>query len=392
AADAEASEQARRQQMQALPRLLSMAAGGASHLTTQDLTEACEFIDELACSSEAYDLWRAHTATGGARAELSSWVRHMLRIAQNEWAESGHKHVLAIHDHISLRAEGESPATLRATLVLNEQGAPLSSPMQQLSLEAGWLSSCGQSQTRVPAPREALLHQLDWLQHQAADLPLFHMFEGGNPALWRDLASREQQWMTQVPAITRVFMEDGPTTVQGLAKTLPHHPTADPDYLFALADVAGGPASERALWVAASPVNISSRWHEPLAPEMVSACQVDLNTGKAVKTVVGVHPAQCLSREKLAAWLVVKAESREAMRHGAAAWALLSSHEGQAALQHKAMVATQIGMAAWQMHRSPLAQRGREVAAAILGRNTLQTALAPAALFKLFTLKEMLSA
>src|SRR5690606_22220995 len=105
AADAQASEQARRQQMQALPRLLSMAAGGASHLTTPGLTEACEFIDELACSSEAYDLWRAHTATGGARAELASWVRRMLRIAPNEWAESGHKHVLAIHDHISLRAE-----------------------------------------------------------------------------------------------------------------------------------------------------------------------------------------------------------------------------------------------------------------------------------------------
>lgn len=391
AADAEAGAQKRSQQLQALPRLLSMAAGGAAHVTSGDLAEACEFIDELACSSEAYDLWRAHTATGGDRAPLESWVRHMLRIAQNEWAESGHKHVLAVHDQIALRAEGESPAQLRASLVLSEQGTPLSSPMQQLSMTAGWLSSCGASQPQVPTARATLTHQLDWLHHNAGELPLFHMFEGGNPALWRELASRDLQWMAQVPAITRVFMDDGPTTVQGLAKTLPHHPVADPDYLFALADVAGAAASDRALWLASAPVTIASRGHDPLPLHMVSVRLVDRASGRVVKRIIGLHPALDLAPEKLAAWLVVKAESREAMRHGAAAWALLSSHEGQAALQHKALVAAQIGMAAWQLHRSPLAQRGRDVAATILGKNALVPATAPAALLKLFTLKEMLS-
>ncbi len=316
----------------------------------------------------------------------------MLRVAQNERAATDQKHVLAVYDQIPLRSTGEMPAHLRLTFLLNEQGAPLSSPMQQLSLPAGWLSSCGTTRPTVPSARAALAHQLDWLSHEAADLPLMHLFEGGNPALWRELAAGELQWMAQVPAITRVFVEDGPTTVQGLAKTLAHHPVADPDYLFALGEVAGGPSGDRALWVATAPVTIAARGHEALPLHMVSARLVDVSTGKEVKRIIGLHPGLDISPQKLAGWLVTKAESRDAVRHAAGAWTLLSSQEGQAALQHKALVAAQTGLAAWQLHKSPLALRGREVATAILGKNRLMANTVPAALLKLFTLKEMLSA
>lgn len=391
AADAEAVDASRRQQMQALPRLLSMAGGGAAHLTADDLREGVDYIDELACASEAYDLWRGLTSAEGRQAAQESWMRHMLRVVQNAISDSGHKHVLAVHDQAVLRTPGEPRAQMRATLVLDEQGGPLASTMQQLSLPEGWLSSCGAVQPQAPAARDAMLHQLDWLDEQAADLPIVHLFEGGNPALWRELAGRDLSWLSQVPAITRVHMEDGATTVQALAKTLPHQPVADPDYLFSLSELAGGPAAERALWVASAPILIASRGHEPLPLQMVSARLVDRASGARVKHLVGLHPASALSAEKLAAWLVVKAESRDAMRHAAAAWALLAAREGQRDVQYKALVSAQIGLAAWQLQKSPLADRARQLAAAMLGKQRLAPSAAPAAALKLFALKEMMA-
>lgn len=391
-ADSDAAADARRQQLQALPRLLSVAGGPAAQLTTDDLRTACGFIDELGCASEAYDLWRAHTS-GDAQKPLSleSSMRHMLRTVQNAWSESGHKHLLALHDQIALRAPGESPGQLRATLILDGQGTPLASPMQQLTLQAGWLSSCGISQPQAPSVRSALLQQFDWLHRQAADLPVVHLFAGGNPALWRELAEGEGHWLSHVPAITRVHMEDGGTTVQALAKTLPHHPVADPDYLFGLAEVAGGPSAERALWVAATTVNIASRGHQALQLGMVSARLVDRSSGKAIRSIIGLHPVLDIPAEKLAAWLVMKAESREALRHVAGAWALLSAPDARAGLQHKALVAAQAGMAAWQLRVSPLADHGRHVAAGMLGRKSMSPAMAVGGLFKLFALKEMMA-
>lgn len=381
----------RRQHMQALPRLLSMAAGAGDRLTVEDLREGCEFIDDLTCTSEAYDLWRSLTA-GTERAELDAWVRLMLRVAQNAWSESGHSRLLAVHDQVALRANGDSPAQLRATVMLDQHGVPLSTPLQQLTLPTGWLSSCGETLAQAPGARTAMLHQIDWLQQQAADLPVLHLLEGGGPALWRDLAERQLQWMAQVPAITRVHLEDGATTVQALAKTLAHHPVADPDYLFAFTEVQGGPAAEHSLWAASTPVTIVSRGSEPLALQMISVRLLDRASGKVLRTVIGLHPSLDVPVEKLAAWLVVKAESRDALRHAASAWALLSAEAGHSALQHKALASVQVGLAAWQLRKSPLAERGRQVASAMLGKKALQTAAAAPGLLKLFALKEMMGA
>lgn len=387
----DAAADARRQQLQALPRLLSMTGGAASQLTTDDLRAASEFIDELACTSEAFDLWRAHASRDSKAFSLEAAVRHALRVVQNQWSDSGQQHLLAVHDDMALRVAGETPVQMRATLVLDALGTPLSSPMQQLVLPAGWLSSCGVSQPQPPSARAALLHQLDWLGQQAADLPIVHLIAGGSPTLWRELAEGEQQWLAHVPAITRIHMEDGGTSVQALAKTLPHHPVADPDYLFALSEVAGGPSVERALWVAATPVSIATRGQAPLELGMISARVVDRASGKVLRNIIGLHPSLDMSAEKLAAWLVIKAESREALRHVATAWSLLSGN-GNADVQHKALVSAQAGMAAWQLRLNPLAERGRQVAGSMLGRKSVAPATATAGLFKLFALKEMMSA
>lgn len=394
AVDPVGSADARRQQMQALPRLLSMAAGAADQLKYEDLRDGCAFIDDLACASEAYNAWRGYTEADAdaAKAWLQSSLRHMLRIIQNEWAESGHKHLLAVHGTASLHAAGESPAKLWAALVLNEQGVPLSSPMQQLALPTAWLSSCGAVLPQDPAARHALRRQLDWLHHEAVDLPLIHLLEGGGPVLWRELTEMENapRWLAQVPAITRIHMEDGATTVQALAKTLAHHPVPDPDYLFALAEVAGSNAASRALWAATATVSIASRGKAPLQLQLVSARLVDRESGKRVRSMIGLHPGLEVSPDKLAAWLVLKAESREALRHIAAIWALLAAQNQHAPLQQKALVAAQAGLAAWQLRASPLAEEGRKVAAAMLGKQGLAPAAASGGLLKLFALKEMM--
>ncbi|MFT0851134.1 flagellar biosynthesis protein FlhF [Achromobacter sp. F4_2707] len=392
AADTAAQEDARRQRMLALPRLLSMTAGGAAHLSADDLRAGCEYIDELSCVSEAYDLWRSLVSSNNQGSAPDSWVQHMLRLVQNTWSESGQKHLLAVHDQVALRASGAPTAQLRATLMLDEQGAALASTLQQLSLPEGWLSSCGAAQTDAPPARLALQRQFDWQADHAADLPVVHLFEGGNPALWRELSGRSQPWLAQVPAITRIYMEDGSTTVQALAKNMPHQPVADPGYLFTLAELGNAPASECALWAASATVHIASRGHEPLPLQMVSALLVDRTTGKRLKQVIGLHPGLDFSIEKLATWLVIKAESRDAMRHAASAWGLLESRDGQPEPRHKALVAAQLGLAAWQLQKSPLAQQGRELAATMLGRKRLLPSAAATATLKLFALKEMLEA
>lgn len=386
-----ADEEKRRKQLESLPRLLSMTGSAAARLSIEDLHGGCEYIDELTSASEAYDVWRALVSGSRPQSEPEAWIRHMLRIVQNAWNESGQKHLLAVHEQAALRVPGEPPAQLRTTLVLNEQGGALSSVLQQLALPEGWLSSCGAVQSQAPALREALLRQFDWLADHAADLPLVHLFEGGNPALWRELAGRQVAWLAQVPAITRVSMEDGATSVQALAKTLPHQPVADPDYLFTLSELAGVSAAECSLWVASAPVRIASRGHEPLPLQMVSVRLIDKSSGKPVRQLIGLHPGIALSVEKLAAWLVVKAESRETMRHAASAWALLPAGEDTLALRQKALVSAQIGLAAWQLQKSPLAESGRRLAAAMLGRKHLPATSASAATLKLFALKEMLS-
>lgn len=381
----------RRQQMQVLPRLLSMVPGDAGRLGPEDLQAGCAFIDDLDCASEAYDLWRSLTTGEAGGASVDAWVRQLLRVVQNESAGSDFKHLLAVHDHVALRAPGESPAQLRATLVLDPHGAPLASPMQQLALPAGWLSSCGQTRPDIPSARAALTHQFDWLAHEAADLPFIHLFEGGNAGQWADLAQTPLQWLAQVPAITRVHQEDGATTAQALARTLAHQPVADPEYLYALSEVGGGPVAGRTLWAATATVEILARGREPLTLQMVSARLVDRESGKEIKRIVGLHPGLEMSPGRLAAWLVLKTESRDAMRHAASAWALLSAQPDTGALQHKALVAAQAGLAAWQLRQSPAAGRGRQVAAAMLGKKSLATAAAAPGLLKLFALKEMMS-
>src|SRR5690606_32108854 len=194
------------------------------------------------CASEAYALWRQNGRDEAPAHSTEPGPQHMVRVARNAWTETGQAHMLAVHDQTSLRAGGEPAAHLRATLLLDAHGGSLTSPLHQLTLPSGWLSSRGVSRAGAPAAGRALLGQMEWLAAGGPDLPLVHLFEGGNAALWSELAQRPLQWMAQVPAITRIYMEDGSTTVQADSKMLNQRLVVQPLYASALTDVAGRPA------------------------------------------------------------------------------------------------------------------------------------------------------
>lgn len=381
-----------RKRMLALPRLLSMTAGGAAHLSEEDLRRGCAYIEELDSVAEAYAAWRGYVSQQAGEGKKPASAEGMLRGVRNAWAARSNEVMLAMHDHTSLRASGEPGAQIRATLVLDQRGTAIASTMQQLALTQGWLSSCGQASPKAPSSRDALLLQVQWLAEHAGELPLVHLFEGGNASLWRELVEGKQAWMALVPAITRVDFDDGATTVQALAKTLAHQPVTDPIYLSAFSAIAGVSAEETALWFASTPVTVAARGREPLKLNMVSALVLDRCSGKRLKQIIGLHHGLESSLEKLAAWLVIKSEGREAVRHAARSWQLMQERDAGHSILDQASLVAQVGLAAWELQKHPAAKEGRALAASMMGRKQLATNAAAAATLKLFALKEMLGA
>src|SRR3546814_4282820 len=86
---------------------------------------------------------------------LDGYVRHMIRVAQNELADSGRR-VLAVHDQAAVATQSGGRGYLRAALLIDDGGQALTTPMQQLSFADGWLSSCGATAQHAPSAGDAL--------------------------------------------------------------------------------------------------------------------------------------------------------------------------------------------------------------------------------------------
>src|SRR3546814_18002884 len=80
---------------------------------------------------------------------LDGYVRHMIRVAQNELADSGRR-VLAVHDQAAVATQSGGRGYLRAALLIDDGGQALTTPMQQLSFADRWLSSCGATDQHAP--------------------------------------------------------------------------------------------------------------------------------------------------------------------------------------------------------------------------------------------------
>ncbi|MBB5213403.1 flagellar biosynthesis protein FlhF [Parapusillimonas granuli] len=383
-----ATAEARRKHL--LPRLLSMAGEMGSELSMDDMQSACAYIDDCAAVSEAYDLWRGHTSGHPDPAPLDSYVRHMARVAQNEMSEGGIPLLLALHDQISLPPFDGERAQLRATLFFGDKGQALATPMQQLASGQGWLSSTGDSAQSAPSSADALLHQVEWLATEHAGLPVLHVFDGGNQPLWRRVDSLGAPWLAACAPTTRVEVDATGTTVGAVAKTLRHTLIVDDAKLPRLAEIAGVPGGNVALWAAAETVQLAARQNPDLSAQLVSLRIVDRTTGAVIKSLLGLGNAPAAGEfETLARALLLKSEGKQAMRFGARIWQVLPRRGGAQAEQKKALVAMQSGLAAWQLKQSPDAALARNVGGGLIAKPGLPGLSAPQALYKLFALKEL---
>jgi flagellar biosynthesis protein FlhF len=264
--------------------------------------------------------------------------------------------------------------------------------MQQLSFADGWLSSCGAAAQLTPSGGEALLHQIQWLATQHATVPLVHLFEGGSQGLWRRIDALGVGWLTQVTGKTGIEFEECATTAGALAKTLTHTPITDAAALPQLQEVAGRPAADVVVWVGSEVIQLRARQQATMSLRLVSVRVVHRLDGSLIKTLYGVGNLLEESPQSLAAWLLIRAETRQSLRQGARIWRSLAPLQGAASLQKRALTAVQSGLAAWQLMQDSNAGTARLVAASLLGKRELTASNCAAALLKLFALKEMVGA
>src|SRR5690606_28770936 len=86
-----------RKRMLALPRLLSMTAGGAAHLSEEDLRRGCAYIEELDSVAEAYAAWRGYVSQQAGERQKPASAQGMLRGVRNAWAARSNEVILAMH-------------------------------------------------------------------------------------------------------------------------------------------------------------------------------------------------------------------------------------------------------------------------------------------------------
>lgn len=187
-----------------LPGLLSMTADAQDSLSMGDLENACRYIDEAVAVSEAYDLWRGLNATPIDTSPLSSYTDHMIRVAKNDFAQHDSSRALVMHDHLRVVSASGGRGALRVSLLLNDTGLALSSPMQQLDFADGWRSSCGLAAAVAPSTAVALLGQVSHLHQYQQDLPLVHLVDGVNQSVLRDMSRLGVAWLAHTSSVFKV--------------------------------------------------------------------------------------------------------------------------------------------------------------------------------------------
>lgn len=158
-----------------------------------------------------------------------------------------------------------------------------------------------------------------------------------------------------------------------------------------MSELAGLLATDTVLWVANQVVYLEARQHEPMPVQLLSVRVVNRQNGSTEKTLYGLSnllPDE-MSPATLGAWLMLRFEVKAGLRHMTRSWQYVSQAGGVDSLQKTALVAAQLGLAAWQFRQDHKAVQARAVAAAVIGKKQLAIQATVPALVKLFALKEM---
>lgn len=383
-ASADAAAETRRRKL--LPGLLS-AAGAEAPLSSDDLKDACVYLDDAVACAEAYDLWRGHVSQEASLA-VESQAGHLLRAAQGR---AGRGPMLAIHDRVAVKAASGAVGRMHATFLLDGQGQALVSPWQQIAFPQGWQSSDGASALAAPAPGDVLRQQVQFL-HDQVSAPVVHLFEGGSQGLWRSLSAADASWLVQCPGSTRIVDADSCSTTAGaLAKVLDYRPLPMVGADANLAQVCGLALQDVIIWAGQAEVALTGRQVSPLPVRLCVVRIVKRRDGAPLKTLYGlsnlgqgVEPA-----DRLALWLVAQAESKAVLRYAARLWPLLAEGGRQESELGRALLASQSGLAVWQAMQGEAAGGVRRVLHALAGKTMLTAPVAASMMMKLFALKEM---
>ena len=374
----------------ALSGLLTMVGNGRSDIAEQDIEQACACLDESIVGLKAYELWRM-CAGYEPKASVDALARQLLSAACIEAAENSEQHLLALHDQASFKSGPGAGGRMRASLLSTSDGTVLTSPLQQLTGPEGWLSTCGMSASEAPAVAEALMRQVQWLAEQSNGMPLVHVFNGGNAALWHMLSSADISWQACVTGATAIDIDDGATTVAALCKTLAYRPVDGLPQLLRIGQLMGCPLGELAVWCSVREGTVRMRSRDALAVRVATVRLVSRHDGAVLKTLYGLCPqTDPASDDQLAIRLLLQAEHKASYRLAAALWKGLSQSGVAQQSQFHALASMQMGLAAWHLGQSQMTQAARHLIPALSGDRKPSVASHATSLMKLFALKELM--
>ncbi len=370
----------RRRQQVLLPQLLTQSAQGDS-LGLEQLRAAVALLDEDPVLSEGYDLW--HSRAAGDLPAAVDAIDHLRRVARTGLEES--EPPLIVHDRQALSWQGRRGAW-SATAWFDGRCRPLAAGTQQVGMADGWYGPQG-AQSVAPSAIEVLRHQVG-LESEGLDPAPWHVFEGGSQALLRDLDRQGFQWISACGARTRIYQEDEASVVSASAQRLVFQPLLGDVFAYLLTP-SGLAGTGVAWWAGLGAAELRTRGEPPLGVRLFCLRAVDPQDGRIVRVWHAlVGQAGDAPADRIAAALVLRQECHAAWRL-AASW--LADVQGREPLLDRAVLAAQLGLAAWRLVQDPALTPAARVVARMLGAEQLSARQSPAGLLKLYALKELLA-
>lgn len=373
-------EAERRRRQVLLPQLLTQSAQGDS-LSLDELRAAVVLLDDDPVLSEAYDLWHRRAA-GDLPAAVDAIV-HLRRVAQAGLAPSGP--ALIVHDRQSLAWQGRRGAWLGAAW-FDDRCRPLAVAAQQAGLADGWYTP-QEASSEAPAAADALLAQVQWESEDQALAP-WHVFDGGSQAVLRALSAQGHRWISACGARTRIYQDGEACVMSAAAQRLLFQPLGA-DLFAHLAAPAGLNGVPLAWWSGTGEAQLRMRGESPLPVRVYCLRAVNPMDGRVLRVWHAVlDRGSDIDPAQAAAALVLRHECHAAWR---LAVPLLADDQSREPLLDRAVLAAQMGLAAWRLVQDPDLAPAARVAARMLGADQLSARQSPAGLLKLYALKELLA-
>lgn len=341
-----------------LPWLLHRGDDGHADQAVADFAAGLAWARRNCATRLAHEAWRlwALPSTGLAPAGAAGQATATLIAAQwgqaAQEAAGGHARLLAIHGKASLSPQLPR-AHLSGVVMADESGQILGVPMQSLVSQFGHYSIADEGDAPADIPRR----RLQWLARQLPQASLVHLFESMTAAQLQSLSTSAAHWMAPAPGALKVQPEDAAftanETLKGLAAQLSFAP---------LPGEADGDGESTSWWLGQALVSLrtpgsaagldgtSAAPGTPLRLLVLRRATAKTGGDEATPQLILANiPEDQASAVRLAHWYLRGSRLRPAFKSMAPAWfALGQGPEEDGAWLRRALIAGQVGAAAWQ--------------------------------------------